>query len=134
MNEVEKKAKLDKAISDCMVQPVGGGYSDILALEQSLPKFVDVLNELEIRIIGFKWWQYFEEERPFYANGLEYAYGCGSFEELPFEEIRIYGNTDISQSNQDYINYICDDTFRAHSLVPALTLDIPDEWVNTFSG
>ena len=128
-----KKTVLDELLVKYKVEPVGCGYIDCIILKENVENFVRELTALGIEITAVSWWCHCTDENkgkygcPHGLGGPVSVYHDGWFSET----CELY-STDFS--NDKIMSYIFDE-FPAHEhylpcMVPALCLDVPDDWKN----
>lgn len=47
---------IDKILNEFKIQKLGSGYIDLICPTENISKFIDKMNDLNIKITGFTWW------------------------------------------------------------------------------
>ena len=136
MKECEmKKIDLDNLIKQNKVQPVGRGYIDCIVTFDNVFEFLNGLSGIGIKVYGVTWWCHSKERNsgcPHGMGGPLSKYHDGWFSEMWFEMLRFDNNNQVAS----YLESTNDETMhewfekRLECFVPALWLDVPDDWRN----
>lgn len=94
-----KSKRLKKVMNELHVQPVGKGYIDMICPKENIEKFIDEMNRMHIKIIGFTWWCYVTENHtPCGMGGPKNRFGSGWYSEISFGDlIRVNSNEQLRQ-------------------------------------
>ncbi len=104
------------------IQPVGNGYIDLICPMGSVNDFIDEMNRLKIRIIGFTWWCHVEEGHvPCGMGGPKSKYDNSWFSEIQDELYEFKSNEEIRNF---LINIYPKSSEYKDCFVPAFWLDM----------
>lgn len=131
------KEVLDQILRSHKAQPVGDGYIDVIVKQENVRKLVEILIQNGVKITEICWWEYVDSWTAKSKYGLggpksrfydgwfsEIWYGDDYITENSVEEImKIIENKEYQFLDGESISYKQD-----NFLVPALFLDVPDEW------
>ena len=123
-----EKRHLDEIIEKYNVQPVGWGYIDCIVTFDNVFDFINDLSEVNISITGVTWWCHCKDENsgcPHGMGGPVSKYYSGWFSEMWYPLVEF-------ENNQQVVFYIKNpaDNEILECFVPALWLDVPDDWEN----
>ncbi|ULQ57123.1 hypothetical protein KJS94_02790 [Flavihumibacter rivuli] len=141
------KALLDDIIEKNKAQPVGKGYIDIIVSRDNYKAFIIDLVANGFKITGVSWWEWHKEnqEKQYGLGGPKSIFYEGWFFEIPVSVEDFSFSVDISKENiiaailykieTKVISFSNETvTFKESSwLVPAIWLDVPDDWRNKYS-
>ena len=142
------KTILDNIIEQHKAQPVGHGYIDIIVSRDNYKNFVSDLITNGFRIESISWWEWCVDnnESKYGLGGPESLYFKGWFSEIPVEVDDLNYSLETIKENIiiEILNKIetksisfSDETvaFRESDwLIPAIWLDVPDNWRNQYSA
>ncbi|MCL2353567.1 MAG: hypothetical protein FWC69_02935 [Defluviitaleaceae bacterium] len=125
---VMRKSDLDNLIEQHKVQPVGNGYIDCIVSLESALDFIAGLSSINIKIYGLTWWCHCKDQIsgcPHGMGGPISEYYDGWFSEMWFPVVEF-------EDNEQVIKYLkaLDDPSILKCFMPALWLDVPDDWTN----
>lgn len=127
----EIKSKIDELLIKYKVQPVGNGYYDLIVSKDNVKALIDELTALDVKVNEITWWCHCVEsnkECPHGMGGSESKYYEGMFSEMNLPTFEFENNDDVI----DFIlNQSKEEDFYLDCLVPALWLNVPDEWKNS---
>lgn len=125
------KRKIDDAIIQYHIQPVGCGYIDCICSIENVEGFIDCMIRLGVQITMFSWWCHVtENHKPCGMGGPVDSYGDGWYSEIEM------GKTYEFSSNQQMRDYLLF-TWKSEKLykpcyVPAFFLNVPKRWKNIY--
>jgi len=130
------KEDLDDLLEKSKAQPVGWGYIDCIIKPDNVTEFVNKLTEMDIRISALTWWCDCTDKKmnhdgcPHGMGGPDSRFYDGWFSEMPWDYVRC----DDFEDNTEVLNYIFSNFPQSEDylpcLIPALWLDVPDDWRN----
>lgn len=140
------KIKLDEIIEKHKAQPVGHGYIDIIIARDNYQDFVSELVKNGYVIESISWWEWCpgEKESNYGLGGPKSIFYDGWFSEIPCDIDNLIFDKEAKAETiiQLIINNIetkeisfSDEvvTFKQSLwLTPAIWLEVPDDWRNTF--
>ena len=104
MKEMKIVSDVNKSLQDilkkCHVQPVGSGYIDCICPKENIERFISAIDELHVKIDGFTWWCFSNNEhQPCGMGGPKNKYGEGFYSEIDSGLIEF-------QNNESYKRYL----------------------------
>ena len=123
------KNDLDKLIKKYKVQPVGTGYIDCILTFENIFDFINDLSNINIIVYGLTWWCHCKDQNadcPHGMGGPKSEYYDGWFSEMWFPLLEFKCNEQVIE----YIKNVSNDKKILKCFVPALWLDVPDNWKN----
>ncbi len=141
------KTTLDNILEKHKAQPVGQGYVDIIVSRDNYKDFISDLVTSGYKIDSVSWWEWCVEkkENEYGLGGPESVFFKGWFSEIPVnaDDFSFSAETTKESIIQEILTKIetktisfSDDTvtFKASNwLTPAILLDVPEDWRNTYS-
>ena len=126
-----EKHDLDNLIQQYKVQPVGWGYIDCIVSLENVFYFIDSLSKIGIKVDGLTWWCHCKNQNPGCPHGMGgpvSKYYDGYFSEMWFPPVEF-------ESYEQVVAYLKtpNDPNILDCFVPALWLDVPDNWINELS-
>ena len=122
MKDIVKR--LNEIFDEFHVQSVGNGYIDCICPKESIEGFISELDKLNIKIEGFTWWCFSNENHPPCGmGGPKNKYGEGFYSEM--------GNSGLIkfQSNEEYKHYLLENFQKSNDykdcLRPGFWLKLP---------
>lgn len=84
-------------MNDLHIQSVGNGFVDMICPKENIEKFIDEMDRLHIKIIGFTWWCYVAEgHTPCGMGGPKNRFGPGWHSEISMGDlIRVNSNKQL---------------------------------------
>lgn len=71
------------------IQPAGAGYVDLICSKSNIGVFVDEMDALGVRIVGFTWWCHVNKNhKPCGMGGPKNKYGEGWYSEIAMEKLQ----------------------------------------------
>lgn len=115
------KKYIDSLCIKYHIQPVGEGYIDLICPIDCINDFIDEMNRLGVRILGFTWWCHVENNHvPCGMGGPKSRYDKGWFSEIP-DELHMF---DDNEEIRYYLTVIYPQSKEyKECLVPAFWLD-----------
>jgi len=122
------KCDLDNLIKQYKVQAIGWGYIDCIVSLKDVFDFIKGLSNMGIKAYGLTWWCHCKSHRlgcPHGMGGPRSDYYDGWFSEMWFPLTEF-------ESNEQAVEYLKapNDLNTLGCFVPALWLDVPNDWVN----
>ena len=142
-----KKEQLDIILEKHRAQPVGNGYIDIIVRREDYQNLIQDLIRSEFEIESISWWEWCEKENDckYGLGGPKSDYYDGWFAEIPTK----VDNLNLAElNNEKSIETVVklieeksvgftDETIKfidSDWLMPAIWLNVPDEWKNKKSA
>ncbi|MCL2568037.1 MAG: hypothetical protein FWE12_01190 [Oscillospiraceae bacterium] len=122
------KGDLDNLMEQYKVQPVGCGYIDCIVSFANVFNFINGLSNINIKVYGLTWWCHCKDQNsgcPHGTGGPASKYYSGWFSEMWWSMTEFENNEQVAA----YLKTL-DDPSILNCFVPALWLDVPDDWVN----
>jgi hypothetical protein len=145
-NHMDKRT-LDDILEKHKAQPVGHGYIDIIVSRDNYKSLVSDLVSHDFKISSVSWWEWCpdKKESEHGLGGPESVYFNGWFSEIPVDVDDFSFSPD--NTNADTIKEVVNKietkaisfshetvAFNQSSwLTPALWLEVPNDWRNTYS-
>lgn len=143
-----EKAILDEILEKHKAQPVGQGYIDIIVSRDNYKVFIANLVANGFKISGVSWWEWREDNQKnqYGIGGPKSIFYEGWFFEIPVSVEDISFSVDTSKENiiaaiqykieTKVISFSNETvTFKESNwLVPAIWLDVPDDWINKYNA
>ncbi|MDF9824482.1 hypothetical protein M2475_000800 [Breznakia sp. PF5-3] len=130
------KQILDNEIERLKIVIVGRGYIDMITPYSVIKDFINVLNNLNIRIDGFTWWCHAKDEHKACGFGGPPDYdGKGYYSEIQMGSVmELCNEFDVLKCNNTYLNFFLNEyPYRndyKKCYVPGFWIDIPNSWKN----
>lgn len=142
------KSTLDNILEKHKAQPVGHGYIDIIVSRDNYKDFISDLVTSGYKIDCVSWWEWCEDrkENEFGLGGPKSIFYKGWFSEIPVNVDNFNFSADTTKENiiHEILTKIETKiisfsgktvTFKASNwLIPAIWLDVPDNWRNKYSA
>jgi len=125
------KNALDDLMKKHNVQPAGNGYIDCIVSYDDVFNFIDDLSSLDIAVCGLTWWCHCKDDNagcPHGMGGPKSLYHSGWFSEMNTPLFKFESNSQAQAYLKGPKSADILDCF-----IPALWLDVPDGWENTFA-
>jgi len=125
------KNALDDLLKKHNAQPAGNGYIDCIVTYGNVFDFINDLSALDIAVYGLTWWCHCKDNTagcPHGMGGPKSLYYSGWFSEMHMPPVEFESN----EQAQAYLKAPKDGGIL-DCFVPALWLDVPDDWENTFT-
>lgn len=114
--------ELDKILEELQVQRVGIGCIDLICPTESIGKFIDKMNELNIHIIGFTWWCHAANTHEACGmGGPKCIYTDGYYSEIQMGYVIEFDN------NEEIRNYLLNEYPNSSDYKPCY---VPGFWLN----
>jgi hypothetical protein len=140
------KKILDDLLEKHKAQPVGHGYIDIIVSRDNYKDFVSELVANDFKIESISWWEWCadKEEGKYGLGGPESVFYNGWFSEIPLNVDDFNFSADTSKEDviQEILKSIETKTIsfsnetvtfdQSNWLIPAIWLDVPDDWRNKY--
>lgn len=140
------KSKLDEILEKHKAQPAGHGYIDIIVCRDNYKDFItDIVNN-GFKIEGISWWEWCPGKKgnEYGLGGPKSIYYNGWFSEISTDVDDIIVSTDTTDENaiSEIVERIEKKTLsfsketvtfnKSNWLIPAIWLDVPDDWGNEY--
>ena len=141
------KEHLDRILENHKAQPVGSGYIDIIVKRDNYQLFIQDLIESGFEIKSVSWWEWCEGENEcnYGLGGPKSNFYDGWFAEIPVDvdDVQL-SKLKEAESIDELVKLIedksivfSDETIQFKNsdwLIPAICLNVPDEWKNKKSA